>query len=371
MNVLLYSHMFYPSVGGLETVSQTLANEFVENNIHCKVITTTPISTDIHFPYKIYRNPSIPLKIKLILWADIILFNGASLALQPYILFLRKPFIWIHTGYQVSCIDGCGWVNGIRAPISPWASIKFHLKYHGWKFTLIGTIKLIIKRFFAQYFVTKNIAITKWMLDIQELPRQIQIYNPFPLNNFKNINTSAIEYDFFFLGRLVSEKGISTLLQAFSNLLLSTGKDLKLLIIGDGNWRSKMEALADELAISSYVYFAGEKSGLELSHYISKAKIGIIPSEWYEPMGGVAIELMAAKKNLIVSELGGLKECVGNAGLTFINGDPESLEKCMSRIINDKNLRKTQLQIGKKRINKFLPNKLIFQYIEVLKEGTS
>ncbi len=368
MKVLLYSHYFYPSVGGVETVSLTLAKGLVNNGIECKVVTRTSDVGDIKLPLEVIRNPKKKQQISLVRWADIILFNGASLALQPWTILLRKPFIWIHVGYQVSCIDGLGWVDGMRAPIMPLDSLKYHIQIKGWKWGLTEGCKLIAKRFIAKKMVTKNIAITKWMEQIQHLPRQVQIYNPFPLDHFLAANAIEEEFDFMYVGRIVSEKGVSTLLNAFSQLLLFYNPVINLLIVGDGNWRAKMENLAQELNITHAVTFAGKKTGKDLVVWVSKARIAVIPSEWLEPMGGVALEMMAAGKNLIVSEYGGLKECVGDAGLTFPNGDVDALATCMKQLLVDKALQNRQKEMAKKQLQKFEPELLIQKYIGLFEQ---
>lgn len=102
-----------------------------------------------------------------------------------------------------------------------------------------------------------------------------------------------------------------------------------------------------------------------------KTKIAVIPSDWYEAMGGVALELMAAGKNLIVSEKGGLKECVGNAALTFPNGDHEALADRMIRLLTDASLRESQLREAGSRIKAFDPEFSICQYIDLLKDVAS
>src|SRR5690554_4720877 len=236
MKVLLYSHFFYPSIGGLESVSLTLAKAFVENGVHCKVITTTNSNFDDNFSFTVTRSPDWRTQVELVRWADIVLFNGASLALQPWVLLLKKPFIWIHTGYQVSCIDGCGWVEGERAPIEPVPSFLYHVKRTGLGSGSKGGFKLIIKSVFAKHLGSKNVAITNWMLNTQPLPKQVHIYNPFPIDDFYSPNDIEPTYDFFFLGRLVSEKGVASLLHAFYIAILIIAKPLRLLIIGDGNW---------------------------------------------------------------------------------------------------------------------------------------
>jgi glycogen synthase len=371
MKVLLYSHCFYPSIGGLETVSLTLADGFIQNHIEIKVVTKTASEGNKSFPFAIIRNPNVKQQIVLVKWADVVLFNGASLAMQPWVLLFRKPFVWVHTGYQVSCIDGLGWVEGKRAPIHPLRSIIYHKKLRGWLWAILQGVKLLIRRGVAKCLVSRNVAITEWMNQIQPLPRQIRIYNPFPTAQFCVANTSEHEFDFIYLGRIVSEKGILTLLKAFSKVCLLTKRPIRLLVIGDGNWRANMELVARELQILSMVSFVGNQSGEELVKWISKGKIAVIPSDWYEAMGGVALELMAAGKNLIVSEKGGLKECVGNAALTFPNGDSEALADRMIRLLTDASLREAQLREASTRIKAFNPEFSICQYIDLLKEVTS
>ncbi|MGN6616303.1 MAG: glycosyltransferase family 4 protein [Ilyomonas sp.] len=367
MKVLLYSHSFYPAIGGLETVSLTLAKGFIENGIDVKVVTKTSGYESEQFSFKVIRNPLKKQRIALVKWADIILFNGASLALQPWILLFRKPFIWIHIGYQVSCIDGLGWADGKKAPLKPLPSFLYHYRLNGWKKGIKDGGKLLLRQIFAKYIVTKNIAITKWMLEIQPLPRQIHIYNPFPANQFSNNQTDDTHYDFLYLGRIVSEKGVATLLKAFAKVYFSKKCSLRLLVIGDGDLKQKMEQLAKELTISKAVIFTGKQTGQELRDWINKCRIAIIPSEWYEPMGVVALELMAAGKNMIVAEKGGLKECVEDAGLYFPNGDEDALAVQMIRLLEDDSLRKLQVIKAKERVNEFLPSIFISKYITLLK----
>lgn len=367
MKVLLFSYSFWPSVGGIETVTEILAQEFVKLNIECKVVTVTPSDTPGSFTFPVVRNPRMKEVIKLVKWADIILYNGVSLKLQPWPLLLRKPFIWIHAGYQVCCIDGLGWWQNQKAPITPLESIRFHLKYRGLRSGVIGMVKLATKRFFAIYLVRRNVAITEWMMETLNLPNQVQIYNPFPLTDYLISPNLTPEFDFIYLGRIVSEKGVGTLLHAFNIVLQKKNFSSRLLIIGDGDHRSSMEKLASDLDISSYVSFVGKKRGEKLHSAIATGRIAIVPSEWFEPMGVVALELMTAGKNLIVSEFGGLKECVGDGGITFPNGNQNSLADRMIELLHDEALREEQLKKFRTTVKKFEPSNSISQYITMLK----
>ncbi|MDM0112976.1 glycosyltransferase family 4 protein [Variovorax sp. J22R133] len=370
MKVLLYSHVFPPSTGGVETVSLALAEGFAQRGVECKVLTRTPAEADTAYPFEVIRNADTARAKALVQWADVVLFNGASLALQPWVLLSGKPFLWVHVGYQASCIDGLGWVDGKPAPLTPWASVKFHAQREGWRRATTEGLKLMLRRFVARRLVTRNIAITQWMDSAQPLPRQVQIYNPFPIDRFHSPGrVREREFDFVYLGRLVSEKGVETLIRAFAKAVArSTTKRPRLLVIGDGERREELVQLAQSLSIESDVHFAGKQTGAALVDWVHKGRIGIVPSVWFEPMGGVAIELMAAGISLIVSQHGGLAECAGDAGLTFPNGDADALAECMLRLLSDPELERSLAQRAQDRAKSFMPDIFVDQYIELLRK---
>ena len=373
MNVLLYSYCFLPSIGGIEMVSATLAEQLTKAGIHVDVVTETPSDKNDNFPCPIYRNPGWKERLRLVRKNDIIYSNGTSIALFWYAFFLGKPFVWTHGGYQLMCIDGLGWVEGEKAPLTPFKSILFHLKKRGLFFAIKRGLLLYFKRFIGKNLVARNIAITNWVAKRQPLPKQTVIYNPFPLERFKSCPQGEnIEYDFLYVGRLVSEKGVATLIKAFAVLLNNKiYKEKKLLIVGDGNWKERLVQLGKDLNVLSAITFAGKKTGDELIRLVSHCRIAIIPSEWEEPMGGVAMEMMAARKNLIVSKNGGLSECTGNAALTFTNGNENELAACMERLLTDELLRKEQLQEAEIQLKKFDETALSEKYISLFREITS
>lgn len=371
MRVLIYSHAFHPSLGGVETVSLALARGFLELGVECRVVTqslSNPAES-IVFPFDVIRRPDRRQARALVRWADVVLFNGASLALQPWVLIERKPFVWVHVGYQAACIDGLGWVDNAAAPITPMASIKFHARREGWAYGVREGLKLALRRAMATFIVDRNVAITHWMDKVMPLPRQVHIYNPFPIEQFRGADRPSPAFEFFYLGRMVQEKGVDILLRAFAIVRQRRpNAGARLLLIGDGTARAEMERLVDELGVSDAVVFAGRQSGPALVEWTAKGRIGLIPSVWYEPMGGVAVELMAAGKSLIVSQSGGLAECVGNAGLVFPNGDHEALAECMLKLLDDPELQRMQSNRARERAQEFLPARFVKQYVALLEE---
>jgi len=359
-------------VGGIETIAAQMAENLTKLGHDCTVVTqsTLELGQTDNYPYPIVRSPNRATKIKLIKDCDIVYSNGASVQLFWWAKWLGKPFVWTHQGYQLSCIDGLGWVEGEAAPFGPFPSFVYHAKRFGIVTAFLGVVKLMLRRL-AGKWVDQNVAVTTWVAYRQPLPHQIVLHTPYRVQKFAVLSSlrSDFEYDFVFVGRLVSEKGVETLLNAFQLLLQrNSDYDGKLLLIGDGTWRTLMETKCRELQIETRVRFAGKKTGEELLTWVGKGKIAVIPSEWEEPMGGVSLEMMAAGKPIIVSRRGGLAECVGKAGLVFENGDRKDLADTMEQLLKDQALQETLRNEAKEQLKKLDEVVLTQNYVDLFEQ---
>lgn len=366
MKILLYSSVFWPSLGGVETITATLAENIVRLGKECIVVTETPSEQDDNRSYRVVRRPTIRERFELTRQCELVHSNGASVAMFPFAKLNHKPFIWTHNGYQVSCVDGLGWVDDEPAPMTPIPSLIYHFQKKGLFHVIKESIKLAVRRYVATQ-VDLNIAATQWVAKRQPLNNQVVAYTPYPLNQFKESKIlEPKKYDFIYVGRLVSEKGVSDLIKAFHELVSdSCYREKRLAIVGDGQLKPILENLVSDLNIADKVVFFGSKSGTELLKIIAQSQIAVVPSVWEEPMGGVALELLAAGKNMIVSELGGHAECVGNAGLKFTNGNYLSLYECMVKLIADDALAKQQLHNASHQIGVFDEIQLTKRYIDI------
>lgn len=367
MHVLLYSRPFFPATGGVETVSLTLAEKIAAAGHQCTVVTETPAPAgdEPTFPFAIKRRLGVRERYELVRSVDIVHSNGASLALFAYAKLARKPFVWTHQGYQLVAVDGLGWLDGEPAPLTPLASMLLHARKRGVRVGLTEGAKLGLRRAVG-HLVDGNVAITNWVAKRQPLPRQVVIYNPFPLDRFKGAGTSPekARFDFLYVGRLVTEKGVRTLLHALAELNGRAGRSpATLLLVGDGENRPELEQLAARLGIGDCVTFAGQKRGQALLDAIAQGKIAVVPSEWEEAMGGVALEILAAGLPLIVSERGGLAECVGSAAWTFPNGDAHALAAQMAALLDDGTVRTSRAGLAREVVARFDETKLAAEYL--------
>ena len=336
MNVLLHSHAFLPSLGGIERSSQLLAEALCAAGHQVDLVTATKAPDpyfDLAQPYRIWRCPSLPTLVRLICRADVVHGNGASLAVVLPALLLHRPTLWTHQAWQLLSVDGLGWAGGAPTPLDPSISLRFYRQRLSAVAWLRQWLLLHLRRQVANR-LQANVAISHWMARRQPLPRLVVIPNPVLLPAFSWSPPSERPVPLLFLGRLVSEKGLNVLLDALA-LLASDPWRLRpqLLVVGDGPMREPWQMQCARLGLTEQVQFLGSRSAEDLPPLLNQARIGVVPSAWEEPMGLVAVELITAGLIPVVSERGGLAENIGSIGRSFPNGDPAALAAVLAELI--------------------------------------
>ncbi len=139
----------------------------------------------------------------------------------------------------------------------------------------------------------------------------------------------------FFVGRLVYEKGVQTVLEAMP-LIMSKVPNVKFVVAGSGPHLNQLKGLVTEFGLDDKVRFVGHVDTDDLCAFYSIADLTVVPS-LYEPFGMVVLESMAMGTPTIVADTGGLSEIVVHeeTGLKFEPGSPESLAEAMLRILED------------------------------------
>lgn len=148
--------------------------------------------------------------------------------------------------------------------------------------------------------------------------------------NFIDATEHAFSHDGYalFVGRLSSEKGVATLLEAWKSF-----PGLKLKVVGDGELRDELTQFAVSHQLN--VEFLGLLDNKEVLSLVKKAWVQIIPSECYEGFPAVVAEAFACATPVIASRLGGLEEIITHRqnGLHFTPGDAESLSDSIAGLL--------------------------------------
>lgn len=132
----------------------------------------------------------------------------------------------------------------------------------------------------------------------------------------KQYNISKNDFVFIYVGRIMEEKGVLELVNAF-NSLNKTIKNIKLLIVGGSiSLKNKSEYLDKVKNISSNnknIIFTGQIKNYELYKYYQISDCQVIPSKWLEAFGLIALEGIASNLKIISSTSGGLPEVLENS----------------------------------------------------------
>ena len=141
-----------------------------------------------------------------------------------------------------------------------------------------------------------------------------------------------------FVGRLVPQKGVITLIEAMAALLRRASA--RLVIAGDGLHELYLRRAARNLGCADRVTFAGWARGDELVRLYQGAQFVVMPSI-YEPFGIVALEAMACARPVIASACDGLEEIIedGVNGVLVPPGDHLRLAARMLDLLENPQLR--------------------------------
>ncbi len=141
------------------------------------------------------------------------------------------------------------------------------------------------------------------------------------------------------IGRLSEEKGHKYLINAVGGLL-AQGLNIRLLIMGDGPERERLESLVERLGIEKEVYFSGYCKNSE--YYLKYFNVMALPSL----TEGLPITLLEAMKNrvpIIATNVGGIPHVIENGigGLLVLPKDVNALIENIKSIYENKLLRDT------------------------------
>ena len=218
--------------------------------------------------------------------------------------------------------------------------------------------KSIIKKH-IDYFLTPSENLTQFVSNHFQKEGKT-LANPILIEKKQNSNSEG-NY-ILFVGRLVPEKGILTLLKAFQNIAKQFPNE-KLWIVGDGNQIEELQIFIENNELKN-VSFLGNKSREELQDIYANSKFSVVPSEYLEAYGNVILESLAFGKTVITSDLVGIKEEIeqNNVGLTYSFKNQEALEEKMVELLSNSGL-KSELE---NNIPNYLVNKTFAKHFSDL-----
>lgn len=153
-------------------------------------------------------------------------------------------------------------------------------------------------------------------------------------------SSRGAERSVLFVGRLIERKGMSHLIRALGTVRQRT--PARLVVIGDGPERPRLEQLARDVGVAAHVDFRGRVSDEALRSAYAAADVFVLPSvldarQDTEGLGVVLLEAMNYSVPVIASDIGGITDIVQHerTGLLVPPGDEAALASALTRVLDD------------------------------------
>lgn len=162
---------------------------------------------------------------------------------------------------------------------------------------------------------------------------------------------------FLFVGRLIVEKGVLDLLDAYASLAPQIRKEIGLVFVGDGAAKSELQRRAAAIVPGS-VQLAGFVQREELAALYALADALVFPTHT-DPWGLVVNEAMACGLPVICSSAAGCAEDLVEDhanGRVVCAGDIGQLAYCMDELARDVELRSRMGDRSRERIPRYSPD---------------
>jgi glycosyltransferase involved in cell wall biosynthesis len=196
-----------------------------------------------------------------------------------------------------------------------------------------------------------------WMPGMADLPRfspdeqGLAIRQEFELGEAPVIAT---------VSRLAPNRGHELLLAGF-RLLLARIPDARLLLVGKGETRARLEALVHELGLADRAIFTGYRDR-DLPAVVGAADCFALMAAGSDDSCRAALEAMAAGRPVVARRVGALPETVehGATGWLIEGERPESVAAALERVLADRPAARAMGLAGRRRVEReFSPERAV------------
>ncbi|MCB0255205.1 MAG: glycosyltransferase family 4 protein [Anaerolineae bacterium] len=186
------------------------------------------------------------------------------------------------------------------------------------------------------------------------------LHSGIDVDQFRNIARTPINLGdenmlrLVYAGRLTSDKGVHTAIEAVARLVQESRTNVHLDIIGDGdsNYITMLKRLAGGQGTPLPVRFLAKVDRGQMPGILAHYDVLVFPSKWDEPFARVVIEAMAVGLVVIGTRTGGTAEVLidGETGLVFPADDSVALANAIERLMNDRALWELLASAGRQAV---------------------
>jgi GalNAc-alpha-(1->4)-GalNAc-alpha-(1->3)-diNAcBac-PP-undecaprenol alpha-1,4-N-acetyl-D-galactosaminyltransferase len=276
---------------------------------------------------------------------------------------LKKIFLNEKPDYIFSFMESCNFAS-ILTGEKVIVSIRNNPnKKHNWYQKTL--IKFLYKFRNIQKIVAVSGEIEKILIKDYKLNNTTSILNPIIIDNNYKTKEDLSKYKPYILsvGRLNIQKNFEMLITAYSNITIKN--NLKLLIVGEGNERIKLEKLIKDLDMEEKILLIGQKENIK--DYYLQSEIYILSSS-FEGFPNVLVEALSNNCACISTDCPtGPSEIIVDEknGLLVENENQEKMTKAIERLYCDKELKSKFANNAQKSIEHLKLEKIAKEWLKI------
>ncbi len=355
MHLLIATGLYPPEIGGPATYAKLLEERLPALGIDVSVLPFSEVrhlaSVIRHIVYA-WKLALHSRKSDVILVQDTV-STGLPAALVS--LIMRKPLI-------VRVPGDYAWEQGTQLFGVKDSLDEFQKHFYGVRVALLRLIQRFVVNRGARIITPSHYLseiVSTWVPHTRHID---VVYNGVDLSSLASAPREV--HLIVSSGRFVPWKGFSKLIE-----VVARHKDWRLVIIGDGPDRAKLETEIQMLGAGERIKLIGKVSHEEAKEWFARASVFVLNSR-YEGLSHTLIEVMAHGTPVIATAVGGNPEVVQDEvnGMLFDAGNEAALERGLPLLLSDESLRSKLGDAARKRAKRFSIERTVEATARIVRE---
>ncbi len=334
-------------VGGAERLVVDDINEMIDRGLDVHLLTfKKEKAASLAYECKISKDRWVYIEIKTI-W-DVV----GWLKVYRFITTLSPNKVFSHLWFS----------NTVVIPLCYFARIRDIISFEHNIYDSIKNKKMYFVDRLIQNLSKKVVAVSSAVKESLikhgiHFDRIVVVHNGIDISKYKTeknlmyrekFNLPPEAFVFVTVGRLIKQKGMDIVVQAFS----MCPKDSHLLIVGQGSEEVELKKKAKDLGLSDRIHFLGIRN--DIPDILACSDCFVLASRW-EGLGIVVLEAMASKLPIIISNFEAGKDMIQNGfnGIIVEKENGEALSVEMQKVANDPLLREILSKNAHEKVKEF------------------
>lgn len=385
MNIGLFTETYYPELNGVATSVLMLKEELEARGHNVYVFTTTSPGSP-EYEHNVFRVPSLPCL--LITERRVGMFYEYRLA--TIIKKLNLDIIHTHTEFSLG-IFGRIMAKELHLPmVHTYHTIYEDYTHYVTHMQLLDKRAKAFARVFSKvccntvaqvivptqkvrelllnYSVVKDIAVVPTGINLKKFDKD-QFTSEEIETEKKNFGITPEDKVILYIGRISREKNLYEIIEAMPEYLRSR-ENVKLVIVGNGPDKERLEKYKQDLACSERIIFTGEQPWDKIGKFYQLGDVFVSASQ-SETQGLTYIEAMAAGLPVVAKEDRCLEGILKNGCNGYSFTDRKGLMESLDKVLFDErehNYRKHSLEVASHYSTGEFACRVLAVYEKVLEE---